>query len=147
MQSQGGAAGPGPCPDPGTGPAEGPVCAHAEPLYSSKPVPPGPALGPVLDEGVSPEMRVNAYGGSPPPVDQPGVQGRSNSNVFKGGSEGGAGGEGGDGGDGGERGGATPQETPTCATAASPFHKLPRTYSKLNDVESSSAAPDAHSFP
>ena len=56
----------------------------------------------MLLEGVPPERRVKAYGGSPPPVDQPLLLAVSKVKTWEGG-EGGA--DGGRGGAGGEQGG------------------------------------------
>ena len=57
---------------------------------------------------VGPTVFVKAYGGSPPPVDQPGLVALLKSKVMvgcDGGGESGEGGEGGGGGEGGEGGG------------------------------------------
>ena len=80
---------------------------------------------------VWPDVRVKEKGGSPPPVDHPGLVALSKSKVplpggmcggdgGDGGDDGGEGGEGGNGGDGGDGGGALPHLTVTSSTAASP---------------------------
>eukprot|EP00964_Phaeocystis_antarctica_P089737 scaffold57308_cov59-Phaeocystis_antarctica.AAC.3 len=69
------------------------------------PVPSTPAEGPVLLVGVEPSVRSKAYGGSPPPVDQPGFVPLLKSKVVVGCDGGSGGGDGGDGGGGGGEGG------------------------------------------
>ena len=56
-------------------------------------------------DGVRPSVFVKAYGGSPPPFDQPGLMALLKSKAVVGCDGGGEGGEGGDGGGGGEGGG------------------------------------------
>ena len=84
---------------------------------------------------------MKANGGFPLPVPQPADVAVPKSKVVlgcEGGScgEGGVGGgEGGSGGVDGGGGGAAPQDTETCATAASPVNEVLQVYSKANDVE------------
>ena len=92
-----------------------------------------------------PLVRVKAKdGGSPPPVDQPGLVAVLKSKMAPGGD----GGDGGAGGCmGGSGGGVAPQITLTSATAASPHDERPRSYSNWNDCEESAMLAASHDSP